>query len=195
MVENYYSLELDELYRKTETDPKIGLSDAEVEKRLVTHGFNELPKAKSSFIRVYLAPLFNWLIVIYLIGSVIMFAASLLGLGGSMTMIAITLGIVFLNIMVAIIQQARATKKLNALKELSAPTSTVIRNGQKIDVNTTNIVPGDLLVLSQGDKIPVDARIIESSNLEVKEASLTGESEPVRKLRHGEALPNEDIPI
>ena len=195
MVENYYSLELDELYRIVQTDPKSGLSQAEVDNRLETHGPNEIPKPKSSFIRVYLAPLFNWLIVIYLIGSVIMFIASLLGLGGSLTMIAITLGIVFLNVMVAIIQQARATKKLNALKELSAPTSTVIRNGQKMDINTSKIVPGDLLVLSQGDKIPADARIVESFNLEVNEASLTGESEPVKKLRHGEPLPNEEMPI
>ncbi len=117
-----------------------------------------------------------------------MFVASLLGEEGNMSMIAITLGIVFVNCLIAIFQQLRATKKLNALRELSAPTATVIRDGQKKDVSTKELVVGDLLVLSQGDKIPADARIIESANLEVNEASLTGESEPVKKMRQGNAL-------
>ena len=84
---------------------------------------------------------------------------------------------------------------MKALRELTAPTTTVIRNGAKIDIQTKNVVIGDLLVLSQGDKIPADARIIQSANLEVNEASLTGESEPVKKLEKGNALKEKEIPI
>jgi len=193
--ENFYNLELGEIYKKFQTDPKNGLSVKEATNRLEKYGLNEIPKVSKGFIKIYLAPLFNWLIVIYLIGALILFLAWVFGGEGNLTFIALTLGIVLLNCLVAIIQQYRATKKLKALRELTAPTSTIIRNGQKLEVPTKEIVVGDLLVLSQGDKIPADARIIESFNLVVNEASLTGESEPVRKIELGEALKKRDISI
>jgi len=193
--ENYYNIELTEIYKKFETDPKNGLSEREAAKRLEKFGLNEIPKVSKGFIKIYLAPLFNWLIVIYLIGALILIIAWALGGEGNIMTIALTFFIVILNCVVAIIQQYRATKKLKALRELTAPTSTIIRNGQKLDIPTKEIVVGDLLVLSQGDKIPADARIIESFNLVVNEASLTGESEPVRKIELGEALKKRDISI
>ena len=193
--ENFYNLALEQIYQKIQTDPNKGLTTTEVNKRLEKYGPNEIPKVSKGFIKIYLAPLFNWLIVIYLIGALILFLASIFGGEGSLLFIGLTLGIVFLNCMVAIIQQYRATKKLKALRELSAPTATIIRDNQKQDIPTKEIVIGDLLVLNQGDKIPADARIAESFNLEVNEASLTGESEPVKKLRKGDALGKNEIPI
>jgi len=133
--------------------------------------------------------------VIYLIGALILFFASFFGEEGNLTLLYVTLGIVAFNCIIAIFQQFRATKKLNALRELSAPTTTVIRGGEKKDIATKNVVAGDLLVLSQGDKIPVDGRIILSANLEVNEASLTGESEPVKKLKEGIALEDEEVAL
>ncbi|MFX1322443.1 MAG: cation-translocating P-type ATPase, partial [Promethearchaeota archaeon] len=193
--ENFYNLALEQIYQKIQTDPNKGLTTTEANKRLEKYGPNEIPKVSKGFIKIYLAPLFNWLIVIYLIGAFILFLASVFGGQGSLLFIALTLGIVFLNCMVAIIQQYRATKKLKALRELSAPAATVIRDNQKQDIPTKDIVIGDLLILSQGDKIPADARIIQSFNLEVNEASLTGESEPVKKLRKGDTLGENEIPI
>jgi len=192
---NFYNLELDQIYKKLETNPIKGLTEQEVQIRLEKYGTNEIPKVSKGFIKIYLAPLFNWLIVIYLIGALILFIVGLFSEEGNMIMIALTLGIVALNCIVAIVQQYRATKKLKALRELSAPTSTIIREGQKKDIPTKEIVIGDLLVLNQGDKIPADARIIESFNLEANEASLTGESEPVKKLEQGNALNEEEAPI
>ncbi|MFX1302012.1 MAG: cation-translocating P-type ATPase [Promethearchaeota archaeon] len=192
---SYYNLELGQIYRELKTDPNKGLSEREVKKRLEKYGFNEIPKVSKGFIKIYLAPLFNWLIVIYLVSSIILFLAVLFGAEGNLTFIGLTLFIVFLNCMVAIIQQYRATKKLKALRELTAPTSTIIRDGQKQEIPTREIVIGDLLALNQGDKIPADARIIESHNLEVNEASLTGESEPVRKGERGKAINKRDIAI
>ncbi|MFX0001502.1 MAG: cation-translocating P-type ATPase [Candidatus Hodarchaeota archaeon] len=192
---NFYNLELSEIYKKFQTDPKNGLSAKEAANRLKEYGLNEIPKVSKGFIKIYLAPLFNWLIVIYLIGAVILILAWAFGGQGDLITVALTLFIVLLNCLVAIIQQYRATKKLKALRELTAPTSTIIRNGQKQEVLTKEIVIGDLLVLNQGDKIPADARIIESFNLVVNEASLTGESEPVRKKEIGEALTKRDISI
>ncbi|MFX1374328.1 MAG: cation-translocating P-type ATPase [Promethearchaeota archaeon] len=192
---NFYNLELEQIYKTLETDPKNGLTQTEASKRLLKHGYNEIPKVSKGFIKIYLAPLFNWLIVIYLIGSVVLFLAAIFGGEGNLAFVGLTLGIVVLNCLVAIIQQYRATKKLKALRELTAPSSTIIRSGQKQEVDTRDIVIGDLLVLNQGDKIPADARIIESHNLVVNEASLTGESEPVRKLEKGNALIKKDISI
>ncbi|MFX0059481.1 MAG: cation-translocating P-type ATPase, partial [Candidatus Hodarchaeota archaeon] len=172
-----------------------GLSRDEANKRLEIYGYNEIPKASKGFIKIYLAPLFNWLIVIYLIGALILFLAVVFGGEGNLAFILLTLAIVALNCAVAIIQQYRATKKLNALREMTAPTTTVIRNGQKLDIPTKNVVVGDLLVLTQGDKIPADGRIIQSSNLEINEAPLTGESEPVKKLQVGSAIEKEELAI
>ncbi len=193
--ENYYNIELDQIYQKFQTNSETGLTQQEANKRLEKYGYNEIPKVSKGFIKIYLAPLFNWLIVIYLIGALILFLAWVFGGGGNVAFIIITLGIVLLNCIVAIIQQYRATKKLKALRELTAPTSTIIRDGQKREVPTKEIVVGDLLVLEQGDKIPADARIIQSYNMVVNEASLTGESEPVRKVEVGKALQKKDISI
>jgi Ca2+-transporting ATPase len=195
MEEIYYNMELDQIYKKFSTNQTTGLTNEEAQKRLELYGFNEIPKASKGFIKIYLAPLFNWLIVIYLFASLILFLAAIITGEGEMLFVVLTLGIVALNCFVAIIQQYRATKKLNALREMTAPTTTMIRNGQKDDIPTKNVVAGDLLVLKQGDRIPADGRIIQSSNLEVNESSLTGESEPVRKVHDGIAIKNDDVAI
>ncbi|MFW9865494.1 MAG: cation-translocating P-type ATPase [Candidatus Thorarchaeota archaeon] len=193
--ENFYNLELGEIYAKFQTDPIKGLTEEEAKKRLDKYGPNEIPKVSKGFIKIYLAPLFNWLIVIYLIGALILFLAWIFEGEGDILFIGLTLGIVFLNCMVAIVQQYRATKKLKALRELTAPTATIIRGGQKKDVPTKEIVDGDLLVLEQGDKISADSRIIECFNLEVNEASLTGESIPVSKQETGKAIRKKEVPL
>ena len=195
MEEIYYTMNLDQIYSKFKTNPTKGLTDEEAQKRLELYGLNEIPKASKGFIKIYLAPLFNWLIVIYLFGALILFLAAIFGGEGNLIFILMTLAIVALNCFVAIIQQYRATKKLNALREMTAPTTTIIRNGQKADISTKSVVVGDLLVLKQGDRIPADARVVQSSNLEVNESSLTGESEPVRKIQEDSLLAKEDISI
>ncbi len=171
-----------ELSTRLQTDLNRGLDEDIAQKRLLDHGINELPARPPNFLKIYLAPLFNWLIVIYLGAAMVMFIFGLITGEGNMTMIIITLGVVGLNAVVAIIQQARVTKKLRALRELAAPTTRVIRGGHQQEILTKNVVVGDLLVLETGDRIPADARIIKASILQVNEASLTGESEPVRKI-------------
>ncbi len=195
MNETYYTHDLDQIYSKFKTDSNNGLPREEAQNRIQIYGYNEIPKASKGFIKIYLAPLFNWLIVIYLIGALILFLAAIFGNEGNLTFVLLTLAIVALNCIVAIVQQYRATKKLNALREMTAPTTTVIRGGQKLEIPTKEVVVGDLLVLKQGDRIPADGRIIQSSNLEVNESSLTGESEPVKKFNDGRTLTTPDISI
>jgi len=124
MEDNYYNMELNDVYNNYKTNPNSGLTQEEAKKRLEIYGPNEIPKASKGFIKIYLAPLFNWLIVIYLFGTLILFLAAIFGEESNLTFIIITLGIVALNCIVAIIQQWRATKKLNALREMTAPTTT-----------------------------------------------------------------------
>lgn len=184
-----WAMKKEELLSFLHTYAELGLTVKKVEERLIKEGKNELPHPKPHFLRVYLAPLFNWLIIIYLIAAIIMFIFGIVTGEGNMTMIYTTLAIVGLNSIVAVVQQARAVKKLKALRALSAPTCVVIREGQKMDIPTTDVVRGDILILDTGARIPADCRILESSNLQVNEASLTGESELVAK-NHGEALLN-----
>ncbi|TFG03214.1 MAG: cation-transporting P-type ATPase [Promethearchaeota archaeon] len=195
MTETYYNIDLNSIYNELKTNSKQGLTKEEAARRLEEYGPNEIPKASKGFIKIYLAPLFNWLIVIYLIGALILYLDAVFGGEGNLTFIVLTLAIVGLNCFVAIVQQYRATKKLNALREMTAPTTTVIRDGLKLDIPTKEVVIGDLLVLTQGDRIPADGRIIQSANLEVNESSLTGESEPQKKMEQGISLNGANIPV
>ncbi len=189
-----YQLELEEIFEKFQTDKKNGLTEEEALKRLNEQGFNEITPAPENLWKIYLAPLFNWLIIIYFIAAIILLIAGLISGKSDMSLIYITLGIVGLNSVVAIIQQAKATKKLKALKDLGAPSTNVIRNEQRSQILTKNIVTGDILLLNTGDKIPADARIIKAVNLEINEASLTGESESVKKS-YTKALKIENLPL
>lgn len=180
---DYIHLSVHEIADALATDVENGLSPAEADARLQSDGPNEIPQAKQSIWKVYVAPLLNTLIVIYLISAT---ALVLLGQG---TDTIITFAIVGVNCLVAVVQQIRAEKSLEALQRLSALTTTVVRNGVKKEIPTKELVAGDVIELRPGDKVPADARLIESVNMTVNEASLTGESEPVRKSQTGAPLP------
>jgi len=184
----YHSIPLEEVYEILQADPKAGLPDKEVKSRLQEYGENAIPKVKGPFWQVYIAPIMNWLITIYIISSfaLIIIAQLLIGIGGpagenEMGQALVWLGIVTVNALVAIFQQYRAQKKLEALEKLSAGETRVIREGSERSIPPFDIVPGDIVKLDPGDRIPADARIISASNLTTNEASLTGESVPVTK--------------
>ena len=115
-----------------------------------------------------------------------------------MTMIYTTLAIVGLNCVVAVVQQARAVKKLRVLQALAAHTCIVIRDSVEQEISSSKLVPGDVVLLETGNRVPADCRILEATNLQVDESSLTGESELVSK-NSGEALSltllSSDLPL
>ncbi|MEM2142121.1 MAG: cation-transporting P-type ATPase [Candidatus Thorarchaeota archaeon] len=174
---------LDEVARILSTDPAVGLSGDEARRRYLIHGPNAIPKARGNFWQVYLAPIFNWLINIYLISSFALLMIALLfpTPENDISQAMLWLSVVAVNCVVAIFQQFRAQKKLEALERLSAGESRVIRSGQEERVSPVDIVPGDIVRIEQGDRVPADGRLITSSNLTINEASLTGESIPVVK--------------
>ncbi|MHA1731306.1 MAG: cation-translocating P-type ATPase [Promethearchaeota archaeon] len=183
--DEYYDKRVEEIAEKLGTDLEGGLREDEARKRLEYDGPNEIPKAKPSIIKVYVAPLLNTLIVIYLV------TATMLVFLGEGSQTVITFSILAINSGVAVVQQVRAQKKMEALQKMSALTSTVIRDGEKREIPTAELVVGDLIQLSQGDKVPADARLINAVNLESNEASLTGESVPVKKDESGSPIEGE----
>ncbi|MFW9870167.1 MAG: cation-translocating P-type ATPase [Candidatus Thorarchaeota archaeon] len=182
-VRPYHSIPLDEVYGALQVDPKRGLSSDEVKSRLSKHGENTIPKVRGPFWKVYIAPILNWLITIYIISSfALIFIAYLFPSDeNEMAQALVWLGVVAVNALVAIVQQYRAQKKLEALEQLSAGEARVIRDGNEKSIPPMGMVPGDVVILEQGDRIPVDARIITCSNLTTDEASMTGESVPAMK--------------
>lgn len=183
----YYSKDLDEIYSEFDTNPEIGLKIDEIPAKLERWGPNELPKIKRSIWRIYLAPVFNLMIVILII-----MAIPIAILGGIVDTI-ITFGVVIVNAIAAIIQQLRAQKTLKSLMKLTALKAKVIRNGIPSEIETTELVPGDIIELKQGDKIPADSRLISNINLEVNEAPLTGESAAVQKS--SDTLADKQLPV
>lgn len=182
-IQAYHAMPLEEVCEILQVDPEKGLPDDEVESRTQQFGQNAIPKSRGPFWQVYIAPIMNWLITIYILSSVALIViAQLLPSGqNQMGQALVWLGIVAINALVAIFQQFRAQKKLEALEKLSAGETRVIRQGSEKSIPPFEIVPGDIVKLDPGDRIPADARIINSANLTTNEASLTGESLPVAK--------------
>ncbi|HEX7096475.1 MAG TPA: HAD-IC family P-type ATPase, partial [Acidimicrobiales bacterium] len=166
-----------------QTDLVRGLTTAEASRRLERYGANRLDPAETvpewrKFLQQFADPL----IYLLLVAVAISFAAWLIeGAHGVPFEVVVILVIVALNGVLGYVQQARAEQAVAALQRMAAATALVVRDGYEQRVPATDVVPGDLLVLAEGDAISADARLVEAASLTVAEASLTGESEPVLK--------------
>ena len=159
-----------------------GLSDAEAVLRLQQYGPNKLPEAKvDGMLVIFLRQFQSPLIYILAAASVVVFIL------GETVDGSIILAVLFFNAIVGSIQEGKAQNSLLALKKFVETKATVLRDGKEVIIPDTELVPGDILILQEGEKIPADARIIVSNNLKVDEASLTGESEPVHKTSESES--------
>ncbi len=165
-----------------------GLDPAEAARRLASHGPNELQASRSlSPWPILLAQFKNLLILILLAAT----ALSAL-LGHEIEGIAIAV-IVLFAVLLGFLQEFRAERALTALRQMAAPLATVVRGGREQRLPAREVVPGDLLLVRAGDRIPADARLLESANLAIDEAALTGESLPVDK--GSASLPDQEIPL
>ena len=172
---DWHTLTISETTSKLST-PVSGLSTTEANVRLEKYGHNELEvQAGTSPIKIFLSQFKDMMVIILIIATIISAA-----LGEYVDSIVILI-IVVLNSIFGFAQEYKAEKALLALKAMSAPQAKVIREGKEIIVPARELVPGDTVVLSTGDMVPADARLIESINLKVNESALTGESHPVTK--------------
>jgi len=182
----WHSMEVDEVLQALRAE-KEGLSTEEVQKRLKEYGPNELKKEKrKSPVRLFLEQFTDILIIILLIATALSMAI------GEVYDAIVIIAIVIACAVLGFFEEYRAEKALEALKKMTAPTATVLRNGKEVQIQTSEVVPGDILLLYTGDKVPADARLIEAVNMKTDEAPLTGESTPVNK--NVKPLP-EDTPI
>ena len=180
---NWHNLESSEVL--TALSSKLdGLSNEEAQRRLVQFGPNELAaKKKISPWAIFFEQFKNFLIIILLV------AVILSAIMGEVADAIVIFAIVLFAAGLGFIQEYRAERAMEALKRMAAPTSSVLRDGKETEVPARELVPGDVILLRTGDKIPADARLVEAVNLKVDEASLTGESIPVEKTN--KALPEE----
>ncbi|MDD2431814.1 MAG: cation-translocating P-type ATPase [Firmicutes bacterium] len=165
-----------------------GLSNEEALKRQEQYGLNKLEqKAGRSVFQKILAQFSDFLIII------LIFAAIISGLMGETINAILILAIVIMNAIFGLVQEAKADKALEALAKMSSPKAKVIRNGNREFILSNKLVPGDIVVLETGDSIPADLRLVETTNLEIQEAALTGES--VASSKNADFLGNEKTPL
>jgi Ca2+-transporting ATPase len=167
------------------SDSARGLSRAEAQRRLDQYGPNQLKSApETSWWRRLLEQFENFLVIILLVATVISVVEWLLQDPRESALpyeAIVILAIVVLNALLGFVQEARAEKSVRALMALAAPEATVVRDGERQRVAAHELVPGDIVLVEAGDKIPADARVIKNANLQTDEAPLTGESVPVAK--------------
>ena len=193
MDEKAHQLGIKEIFRTFLADPFKGLSSEEARARQARDGFNEFEKTRHTTLWQKFISQFKSFMIIVLI-----FAAIISGVTGYMNGEGITdaiiiLSILIVNAIIGVFQEAKAEKSLDALEKLSAPHCKVIRDGETKIIESRDLVVGDIVVIETGDHVPADLRLIESVNLKIQEAALTGESVPVEK--DADALLPEDASI
>jgi Ca2+-transporting ATPase len=171
----WYALAVDDAMTRLASGPN-GLAGEEAARRLLVHGPNELQSlTRDSAWRTLAAQFQNVLIVILLCATVVSGF-----LGHALESVVITV-IVLFAVLLGFIQEYRAGRALEALRKMAAPVARVVRDGQESTIPSRELVPGDLVLLRAGDRVPADARLTDTANLAVDEAALTGESEPAQK--------------
>jgi Ca2+-transporting ATPase len=183
----WHTLSVEQAYSRLEAT-SAGLSNAEAARRLAQYGPNELQAGhRVSPWALLLEQFKNVLIIILLIATVLSAA-----LGHTVEAVAITV-IVLFAVLLGFVQEYRAERAIEALRQMAAPTATVLREGREVEIPARDLVPGDVIHLEAGDKIPADVRLVEAVNLQMEEAALTGESVPVEK--HTAALDNPELAL
>ncbi len=180
MEEQWYNLGSDEALLALNSR-RSGLTEAEAEARLLQYGANELKGRKKTppvliFLRQFLSPLIYVLLIAVIISAVV----------GHFIDAGVIMGVLLLNAVVGFVQETRAEKAMDALIRMAVPKAKIRRDGGAKLIPARRIVPGDVVLLETGDKVPADAKLVELSNLKVNEATLTGESMPADK--HTEAI-------
>lgn len=183
----FHKLSVEESLRQLNTSHS-GLSADEAAQRLKQYGYNELKEKPKEPAWKLLLSQFNDILIYILIASAII---SII-LGKTIEPIAIIV-IVILAAVTGFIQEYQAEKAIESLRKMTSPTARVIRNGETIEIPAKELVPGDIILLTAGDKVPADARIIEQKLLKVEESALTGESVAVEK--HADAIDADNISL
>ena len=190
----WYLLSSEEAINKLNTNAKIGLAKNEVIKRQRKYGINKLDEQKKESIIIKFIKQFNdFMIIILIIASIVSALVSRIQGENDYFDSIIIIAIVILNAVMGLVQEERAEKSIESLKKMTPELAKVIRDGEIIEINAEELVPGDIIELENGKYVPADCRIIESYNLKIEESSLTGEIEPI--IKQCEALYGSSIAL
>lgn len=185
----YYLEQVEDVLEAVKSET-AGLSDSEAGLRLEKNGKNKLTEAKKDgLIKRFLSQLKDPMIIILLAAALVSGLTSLYA-GESFADVFIILFVVIVNAVLGVYQENKAEKAIEALQEMAAATSKVLRNGSIKNVKSEELVVGDVVLLEAGDAVPADCRIFESASLKIEEAALTGESVPVNKVMELLSLKN-----
>ncbi len=172
----WFSKSQQEVLKELEVDQSMGLTTAQAKERLEKYGYNKLKgKPKKSLVALFFSQLNDMLIYVLLASAVITFAIR------EYADSAIIILVVLLNAIIGVVQEAKAEKAVEALQKMTTPKALVKRNGIAVEVNSEEVVPGDIVILDAGRYVPADIRLLESANLQIEESALTGESVPSTK--------------
>lgn len=167
---------------KEQNSSQEGLSTGEARERLSRYGKNELEKGrKTSLLQRFLKELADPMIIILIVAAAISGITAFYE-GESFADVIIILSVVVINAVLGVVQESKAEAAIEALQEIAAATSKVLRDGKVTVLKSDELVPGDVVLLEAGDAVPADGRIIESASLKIEEAALTGESVPANKI-------------
>ncbi len=184
----YHDLDIKRVLKEFKTDSN-GLSEGEVKERLIKHGPNKLDEDKINYLGIFISQFKSPVIYIMIIAAILSYFI------GDAEDFWIIIAIIIVNSIIGFWQEVKAETSAEALRKLTETRSTVIRNGKKIVIPSSDLVPGDIITLSEGDSVAADIRLIETKNLLIDESTLTGESVAVDKdaslVLSKEALPHE----
>lgn len=190
----WQTLEKNDVIRRLNTKEREGLTEEEVKIRQAKYGKNMLKdKKKESIIIKFIKQFNDFMIITLIIASIISAVISKMQGENDYVDSIIIIGIVIFNALMGVIQEAKAEKSIEALKQMTPQITKVIRNGKTTEINAEDLVKGDIVILETGNFIPADCRIIESHNLKIEESSLTGEAEP--SLKEANIICKKDIPL
>lgn len=194
MKQEYLS-SVDEVVRAQNTTVN-GLTSAEAEKRLASVGKNKLAEGKKdSLFQRFMKELSDPMIIILIVAAAISGVTAWYE-GEAFTDVIIIMAVVIINAVLGVVQESKAEAAIEALQEIAAATSKVLRDGKLVTLKSEDLVPGDIVILEAGDSVPADGRILESASMKIEEAALTGESVPVNKIMDVLNLGGEkDVPL
>ncbi|HBZ86852.1 MAG: hypothetical protein A2509_01155 [Candidatus Edwardsbacteria bacterium RIFOXYD12_FULL_50_11] len=171
-----YNQTIEQSLAELGSDHYSGLSEQQVAERLAKYGPNKLAEGKRAGpLKIFFDQFKNIMVLVLLIAAVIS------GLTHDLTDSFVILAIALINAVIGFLQEYRADQAMAALKKLSQPLAKVVRAGKVLEIPSENLVPGDIILIEAGSRIPADARILEAASLKIEESSLTGESLPVEK--------------
>ena len=190
----WQTIKKEDVLREFGTNSKNGLTEEEVKKRQNKYGKNRLKDKPKENIFVKFVKQFNdFMIIILIIASIVSAVISTLQGQNDYIDSIIIIGIVILNALMGVIQEAKAEKSIEALKKMTPPHAKVVRNRHTKEVFAEDLVPGDIIILEAGNYVPADSRLIECFNLKIEESSLTGETEGMEKNEN--IIVNKDAPL